>query len=97
MGSVITPDGSAIFGKRKKLFIKELSTLKLSPPAEEIASKDGHSIMAVSTLGKGKVFALGDPWIYNEYLDGRRLPADFENFPAAVNLVSWILKQIQNK
>ncbi|MEO0000985.1 MAG: hypothetical protein RL766_1031 [Bacteroidota bacterium] len=97
MGSVITPDGSSIFGSSKKLFIKELSTLKLTPPALEIASKDGQSIMAVSTLGKGKVFALGDPWIYNEYLDGRRLPGDFENFPAAVKLVSWILEQTRNK
>ncbi len=97
MGAVITPQGSSIFGNSKKLFIKELSTLKLIAPAEEIASKDGQSIMAVSTLGKGKVFALGDPWIYNEYLDGRRLPADFENFPAAVNLVSWILKQTESK
>jgi unsaturated rhamnogalacturonyl hydrolase len=97
MGAVITPEGSSIFGKSKKLFIKELSTLKLTPPVEEIVSKDGQSIMAVSSFGKGKVFALGDPWIYNEYLDGRRLPADFENFPAAVKLVSWILEQTRNK
>jgi unsaturated rhamnogalacturonyl hydrolase len=93
MGSVITPEGSPVFGSSKKLFIKELSTLKLTRPAEEIASKDGQSIMAISKFGKGTVFALGDPWIYNEYLDGRRLPADFENFSAAQNLIKWLLNQ----
>ncbi|MEN9884643.1 MAG: hypothetical protein RLZZ420_1860 [Bacteroidota bacterium] len=96
MGVVNTPEGSPVFGKTKKLFIKELSTLKLSGPAQEIASKDGQSIMAISKLGKGTVFALGDPWIYNEYLDGRRLPADFENFSAVTALVDWLLKQTKN-
>lgn len=96
MGVVNTPEGSPVFGKTKKLFIKELSTLKLSGPAQEIASKDGQTIMAISKLGKGTVFALGDPWIYNEYLDGRRLPADFENFSAVTALVDWLLKQTKN-
>lgn len=26
---------------------------------------------------------LGDPWIYNEYVDGRKLTANFDNYPAA--------------
>ena len=25
-------------------------------------------------MGKGYVFAIGDPWIYNEYIDHDRLP-----------------------
>jgi unsaturated rhamnogalacturonyl hydrolase len=93
MGAVITPDDSPIFGSSKKLFIKELSTLKLAPPAKAIATKNGANIMAISSMGKGKVFVLGDPWIYNEYLDGRRLPSDFQNYPAALALVDWLLKQ----
>jgi unsaturated rhamnogalacturonyl hydrolase len=93
MGAVITPDASPIFGSSKKLFIKELSTLKLSAPATAIATKNGANIMAISSMGKGKVFVLGDPWIYNEYLDGRRLPSDFQNYPAAMALVDWLLKQ----
>jgi unsaturated rhamnogalacturonyl hydrolase len=95
MGAVHTPEWSPIFGASKKLFIKELSTLKLSAPAVEIAAKDGQSIMAISKLGKGLVFALGDPWIYNEYLDGRRLPADFENYAAVKSLIEWLLKQCE--
>jgi mannose-6-phosphate isomerase-like protein (cupin superfamily) len=49
--------------------------------------------MAVSKFGKGTVFALGDPWLYNEYVDGRKLPADFQNFAAANDLSVWLLKQ----
>jgi len=53
--------------------------------------------MAISKYGKGTVFALGDPWIYNEYIDGRKLPADFDNYEAAVNWVKWLLKQVPVK
>jgi unsaturated rhamnogalacturonyl hydrolase len=37
------------------------------------------------------VFAVGDPWFYNEYTDGRKLPEDFENFKAAQDFVRWVL------
>lgn len=93
MGTVVTPDQSPVFGSSKKLFIKELSTLKLSSPAQAIATKNGANIMAISQLGKGKVFVLGDPWIYNEYIDGRKLTPDFQNHAAASALVDWLLKK----
>ena len=83
----------AIFKTTKKIYIKEISTLKLSNPAKAHFS-DGHDIiMAVSKVGKGTVFAVGDPWFYNEYLDGRKLPAEYENFHAARDLVKWLLQQ----
>jgi unsaturated rhamnogalacturonyl hydrolase len=31
--------------------------------------------------------------LYNEYVDGRKLPADYENYKAAEELVKWLLKQ----
>ena len=37
-------------------------------------------------IGKGMVFAVGDPWLYNEYIDTRRLPAGYENAQAGKNL-----------
>ena len=49
--------------------------------------------MAVSKVGKGTVFAVGDPWLYNEYTDGRKLPAKYENYKAMEDLVQWLLKQ----
>jgi unsaturated rhamnogalacturonyl hydrolase len=43
------------------------------------------------------VFAIGDPWLYNEYADGRKLPADFDNYKAAEDLVKWLLGQGKRK
>ncbi|HAP35559.1 MAG TPA: hypothetical protein DCQ28_06295, partial [Bacteroidetes bacterium] len=71
-------------------FIKQLSSLVLSSPAKEILSSRGVTIMAESVIGKGRVFALGDPWLYNEYIDNRRLPKGYENYSAAESFVQWI-------
>lgn len=49
--------------------------------------------MATAKYGKGAVFALGDPWLYNEYVDGRKLPGEYENFRAASDLTVWLLEQ----
>jgi unsaturated rhamnogalacturonyl hydrolase len=81
-----------ILGEAKKIFIKELVTLKVSPPAKPVLEEGGDVIMAVAKVGKGAVFVLGDPWIYNEYLNGRKLPADYENHKATKALSEWILK-----
>jgi unsaturated rhamnogalacturonyl hydrolase len=81
-----------IFKNAKKIFVKELSVLSVKPPAKPLLEADGDAIMATAQYGKGRVFMLGDPWIYNEYLNGRRLPAEYENFKAANDLVDWLLK-----
>ena len=47
--------------------------------------------MAVAPNGKGMVCAIGDPWIYNEYIDGRRLPPRYDNYQGATDLVRWLL------
>jgi len=62
-----------------------------------IKDKEGYNIMATVKYGKGTVFVLGDPWIYNEYLDGRRLPLEYENFKAAHELTRWLFKQSGKK
>jgi len=84
-----------IFKTTHKIYIKELSTLKLSDPAKPRFIDKGDVIMAVSKIGKGTVYAVGDPWFYNEYLDGRKLPAEYENFNAASDLVKWIITEIK--
>lgn len=93
MGSVMVNSGHPIFKTAKQLYLKEISTLSLGPPAKPVLQHKGDVIMAVSWLGKGTVFAIGDPWLYNEYVDGRKLPAEFENFKAAQDLSSWLLQQ----
>ncbi len=82
-----------IFDGVKKIYTKEVSSITVVPPAEALLTENGVVLMAVAKVGKGTVFAVGDPWLYNEYIDNRRLPADFENFKAARNLFSWLLDQ----
>jgi unsaturated rhamnogalacturonyl hydrolase len=91
-GKVLIPPTHEIFKDVKKVFVKELSVLSVKEPARATISENSNIIMAVAHVGKGRVFALGDPWIYNEYLNGKRLPMEFENFKAAKNLAVWLLK-----
>jgi unsaturated rhamnogalacturonyl hydrolase len=93
-GKVDVPPGNRILLSVKKIYQKEVSSMTLKAPAEAYLKKDDLVIFAVARIGKGTVFATGDPWIYNEYTDGRRLPAEYENFKAANELVQWLLKQV---
>jgi rhamnogalacturonyl hydrolase YesR/lysophospholipase L1-like esterase len=82
-----------LFAGVRRIFIKEYSSLQLQPPAQVLfrAPEQGPVVMAVAAVGKGKVFAVGDPWFYNEYMDARRLPAGYDNAAAAGNLFRWLL------
>ena len=85
--------GDAIFKTAKKIYMKEICTINVTPPAKSALTDKGDVIIAVSKVGKGTVFAVGDPWLYNEYMDGRKLPTDLENYKAGEDLVQWLIKQ----
>jgi unsaturated rhamnogalacturonyl hydrolase len=93
-GTIAIPKGHSIFKTANNIYIKEISSLTLQSPARSVLSDKGDAIIGVSKVGKGTVFAIGDPWLYNEYLDGRKLPSSLENFKAAHDLVQWLIKQI---
>ncbi len=90
-GAVNVQGNQAIFDNSYRIFLKEVSTLTLEDPAKSVLDHAGKHLMAVSNYGKGTVFALGDPWIYNEYIDGRKLPTEFQNYQAADAWVRWLL------
>jgi len=92
-GVVYPGNGNPVFKTTKKMFLKELSVLNIKTPAKANATKDGDVIIATAQFGKGKVLIVGDPWLYNEYVDGRKLPAEYENYKAAEDLVKWLLKK----
>lgn len=96
-GAIMIPVGNSIFKTARKIYVKELSTLQVAKPANTIIKKEGNNIIAVANYGKGTVFAIGDPWLYNEYVDGRKLPSDFDNYKAAEDLVKWLLTQAKKK
>ena len=85
-------NGNPVFKTTKKMFLKELSVLNVKAPGKANSTKDGDVIIATAQFGKGKVLIVGDPWLYNEYVDGRKLPAEYENYKAAEDLVKWLLK-----
>ncbi|AXE19834.1 glycoside hydrolase family 88 protein [Runella rosea] len=90
-GRIDIPSGNQIFKNTKAVYIKELAPLNLKAPAQGIMSHKGDVIIGVAKVGKGTVFAVGDPWLYNEYTDGRRIPVVYENFSAAKDLATWLL------
>jgi hypothetical protein len=91
-GAVITT-GSPIFKTADKVFLKDVCSINTVPPAvTALKIKNGTTIIAVVKYGKGTVFAVGDPWFYNEYVNGR-LPASFENDKAANDVAAWLIKQ----
>lgn len=92
-GKITTPAGHGIFKTARELYLKELATLTLTRPAEPALEDKGAVVMAVSKVGRGTVFAVGDPWLYNEYVDGRKLPPEFDNYKAAKDLSRWLLER----
>ena len=96
-GAVRINSPNLIFKKTKKIYLKEISVLKVTSPGSALLSTDGDVIIATARYGKGMVFAVGDPWLYNEYLDGRKIPAEYENFTAAKELIGWALTNAKAK
>src|SRR4030095_2935049 len=86
-----------IFKTARNLYLKEISTLQLTAPARAVFVDGGDNIMAVAKVGKGTVFAVGDPWLYNEYTDGRKLPPEYDTFKAATDLALWLIQQTPKK
>jgi unsaturated rhamnogalacturonyl hydrolase len=83
--------GHPLFRGVRKVYLKEISTLAVKSPAKPLLTEGNDIIMASARYGKGLVFAVGDPWLYNEYIDGRKLPDGYDNALAAKNLFQWLL------
>jgi unsaturated rhamnogalacturonyl hydrolase len=86
-----------LFKGVSKIYIKEVSDINLSGNAKAVLPENGKVLIAENRYGKGYVFAIGDPWIYNEYIDHDRLPESFENRKAAENLTDLLLGYVKKK
>jgi unsaturated rhamnogalacturonyl hydrolase len=94
LGMVVTQGGGPIFQDPHTIYVKDVSTISVKPPAVARVSDNGDTLVATAKYGKGTVYAMVDPWLYNEYTDGRKLPNEYDNFAAGKELVRWILEQI---
>ncbi len=89
----ISNSGNPVFLTSKKLFMKDACSISITGAAYPVLKNKEDIIIAATPYGKGTVVAIGDPWLYNEYVNGR-LPKDFENDKAAEDLVKWLLSKI---
>jgi hypothetical protein len=88
---------NTVFKSNPKVFLKDVSSISLNSVDAKgvIKSADGSAVIAaIAKYGKGMVFAVGDPWLYNEYVNGR-LPAIYQNDIAAKDLTEWLKKQVK--
>jgi hypothetical protein len=91
-GAIITT-GNPIFKTARKIFMKDVCSIGLKYPAKAaLRNSQGAVIIATAKYGKGFVFAVGDPWLYNEYTNGR-LPAGYENDKAANDVAHFLIEK----
>ena len=94
MGKIMVDGNGPIFHHAHTLYMKDVCTISVSGPAKAVLSENGDVFMATAKYGKGTVYAVVDPWLYNEYTDGRKLPAEYDNYAAGQELVRWVLQQV---
>ena len=80
-----------IFQRAHRALMKETCTLTASGAAKLVLAEGGDGFMAVTRSGRGVVYANVDPWVYNEYTDGRKLPLDEDNFAGGLELTRWLV------
>ena len=97
MGRIDVSGGGPIFQAPHVLFMKEICTITLKQPAKAIWIDKGDVLLAEANYGKGKVIGFVDPWLYNEYTDGRRPPPPYNNFGGGKEYVRWLLEQLPKK
>jgi hypothetical protein len=90
-------NNNPVFKTAQKAFMKDVCSITLTGKARPVLkAANGAVIAAIVKYGKGTVFAVTDPWLYNEYVNGR-LPAGFDNDKAATDLAKYLLSQTQLK
>ncbi|HZP06733.1 MAG TPA: glycoside hydrolase family 88 protein [Terracidiphilus sp.] len=94
MGKIAIDGSGQIFHQPHTLYMKDVCTISTSGPAKPVLKEGDDIFMAVAKYGKGTVYAVVDPWLYNEYTDGRKLPLTYDNYAAGKELVRWVLEQV---
>jgi unsaturated rhamnogalacturonyl hydrolase len=94
-GTIPVAAGGPIFQSAHTFFLKDTTDLALSGNAKSLLTYKGVNVLATAKYGKGTVFAVVDPWLYNEYTDGRKLPySEFDNYAGGWEVVRWLLHQV---
>jgi unsaturated rhamnogalacturonyl hydrolase len=95
-GRMAVDGNGPLFHHPHALYMKDTCAISLSGPAVALFRDRGDVVMASAKYGRGTVFASVDPWLYNEYTDGRKKPEiydQFDNFAGGQELVQWLLQR----
>ena len=96
-GRIPVAGDGPLFHRVHTLYMKDTCAISLRKPATTLLRDRGDTVMATVKYGRGMVFAAVDPWLYNEYTDGRKDSRDiykqFDNFAGGRELVQWLLQQ----
>jgi unsaturated rhamnogalacturonyl hydrolase len=95
-GRIATEDNGPLFHQAHALYMKDTCAISIQRPAVTLLRDGSGIVMAAAKYGRGTVFANVDPWLYNEYTDGRNNPkiyGQFDNFAGGKELVRWLLQQ----
>jgi unsaturated rhamnogalacturonyl hydrolase len=93
-GRIPVAGNGPVFQHPHVFFMKDTCTISVKAPAFSVLVDRGDILMATAKYGKGTVFAVADPWVYNEYTDGHNLPPEYDNLAGAEELVHWLVEQI---
>lgn len=93
-GTIPVNSGGPLFLHPHMLYMKDTCAISVKSPAVILLQDGTDTVMTTAKYGKGTVFAVVDPWLYNEYVDGRNLPAKYDNLAAGKELARWLLEQI---
>jgi unsaturated rhamnogalacturonyl hydrolase len=97
-GKILIPaQTTTVFHDAHTAYMKEICTISTQQPAKpvlrDMLHDSGDVYMAIAKYGKGTVYAVVDPWLYNEYVDGRKLPVEYDQFASAKELARWAVEQ----
>jgi len=85
--TITVPPGNPVFSPGLQFYAVQVAPLEVTNPKAQVLLEDnGEPILAVVPYGRGRVLALGDPWLYNEYIHTR------DNYQMAGQLLHWLLR-----
>lgn len=97
MGKIVVQGDGPVFHRPHTLYMKDVCTISVSGAAKSLLQEGSDIFMAQARYGKGTVIAVADPWIYNEYVDGRTLPAVYDNYAGGTEFARYILEQVSHR
>ena len=91
MGAMTRFPHSPILTGVHKIYMKDACSIRLRNGASPLLKWHGYVVIGTSRYGSGKIIAIGDPWIYNKYIDHALLPRSFDNYKAAKNFTNYLI------